>query len=824
VDGICGAPPQAGHESEIGNGGYNGWRQDDYSEMFKTLDRYVIREILPPFFLSVLIFTFILELPPIMEYLEKLVAKGVPWRTAGRILLLLMPQALGLTIPMGLLVGILIGLGRLSADRESVALLACGVSPYRLLRPIMSLALASAAVTMWVMIVAIPHSNQEFRQITFEILSKKVESDVQPRVFFDEFPNWVLYPRDEPEPGQPGWKDVLVAEIRQGNPPKLYMAAGGQLVLDRVNRRVTLLLTNGTSYTTTGTGETQVYRFRDQLAMSLDPETVFPPLDLPPGVNEKTIPELRKTIEEKRLAVLKDPKLNLSPHPEIMAIHSKFSIPTACLVFALIALALGMSVARGGKFGGFVVGVVVIFSYYMIFFVSESAAKGLKIPAEIARWIPNLVMAPIGVIALILRARRTDSGLRLPFRWSAVPQWFEERRRAAAAQSMPGPVVPHPRTAPARRGVVLVVRFPRLPLPRPLLIDRYIGRLYLRVVGICFLGLLGLFYISTFIDKSERIFKGDATGGMVLKLLAFRTPEFVYYIIPLSALLSVLVTMGLLSRTSELTVMKACGVSLYRAAASLLVMSLGFSAVLFGLEQQIMARANRSAEMLDSQIRKRPPRTFSALDRRWVVGRDGAIYHYGYFDHDRGEIAGLTIYKPDPSKWALASQTFLRRALYGDGVWVGDDGWVQDFKVNPPAWKKLAREKLTDVEHPDYFATEQPIAEMMTVPQLRTYVKELAARGFNATPLEVDLHKKIAFPFVTVVMTLLAIPFGVSTGRRGALYGIGLGIVLALSYWILIGAFVALGRGGLLPPIIAGWAPNVLVLGIASYLVLRART
>jgi LPS export ABC transporter permease LptG/LPS export ABC transporter permease LptF len=791
--------------------------------MFKTLDRYVIREILPPFILSVLIFTFILELPPIMQNLERLVAKGVPWRTAGRILLLLMPQALGLTIPMGLLVGILIGLGRLSSDRESVALLACGVSPYRLLRPIMSLALVSAAVTMWVMIVAIPHSNQEFREITFEILSKKVESDIQPRVFFDEFPNWVLYPRDEADLGQPGWKDVLVAEIRQGNPPKLYMAEKGQLVLDRPNRRVTLILTNGTSYTTTGTGETQVYRFLDQLAMNLDPETVFPPLDLPPGVNEKTIPELRKTIEEKRLAVQKDPNLKLSPHPEIMAIHSKFSIPVACLVFALIALALGMSVARDGKFGGFVVGIVVIFSYYMIFFVSESAAKGQKIHAEIARWIPNLVLAPIGLIALVLRARRTDSRLRLPFRWSAVPQWFEQRRKAAAAAARPS-VVSHPQPVVRRRGVVLVIRFPRLPLPRPLLIDRYIGRLYLRVVGICFLGLLGLFYISTFIDKSERIFKGDASTGMVLQLLAFSTPQFVYYVIPLSALLSVLVTIGLLSRTSELTVMKACGVSLYRAAASLLVMSLGFSAVLFGLEQQIMARANRSAEMLDSQIRKRPPRTFSALDRRWVVGRDGSIYHYGYFDHDRGEIAGLTIYKPESKKWALASQTFLRRALYHDGAWFGDDGWVQDFRMKPPTWKKIARERLTDVEHPDYFATEQPIAEMMTVPQLRTYVKELAASGFNATPLEVELQKKIAFPFVTLVMTLLAIPFGVSTGQRGALYGIGLGIVIALCYWILIGAFVALGRGGLLPPAIAGWAPNVLVLGIASYLVLRTRT
>jgi LPS export ABC transporter permease LptG/LPS export ABC transporter permease LptF len=787
--------------------------------MFKTLDRYVIREILPPFFLSVLIFTFILELPPIMDHLEKLVAKGVPWRTVGRILLLLAPQALGLTIPMGLLVGILIGLGRMSSDRESVALLACGVSPYRLLRPIMALGVAATAITLWVMIVSIPHSNQEFRQITFEILSKKVESDVQPRVFFDEFPNWVLYPRDEAEPGRPGWKDVLVAEMNPGGSPKLYLAEHGQLVLDRVNRRVTLLLSNGTSYTTSRTGETQVYRFEDQLALTLDPETVFPPLDLPPGVNEKTIPELQQTIEEKRAAVRRDPALHLSPHPEIMAIHAKFSIPAACLVFALIALALGMSVARDGKFGGFVIGIAVIFTYYVFMFVAESAAKGQRIPPEIARWIPNLVLGPIGIAALIWRARRTETRLplRFPLRLSSVPRWFEQRRAAATpARSASRPAF--------RNRVVLVIRFPRLPLPRPLLLDRYIGRLYLRVVGLCFLGLLGLFYISTFIDKSERIFKGDATAGMVVKLLAFMTPEFVYYIIPLSALLSVLVTFGLLTRSSELTVMKACGVSLYRAAASLLVMSLGFSAVLFGLEQQIMARANRNAEMLDSQIRRRPPRTFSALDRRWVVGRDGAIYHYGFFDHDRGEIAGLTIYDPDEEKWALKSQTFLRRAVFTDGAWYGEDGWSQDFTMNPPAWNRLTRARLENLEPPDYFATEQPIAEMMTVPQLRRYVNELSASGFNATPLEVELHKKIAFPFVTLVMTLLAIPFGVSSGRRGALYGIGLGIVIALIYWILIGAFVALGRGGLLPPTLAGWAPNILVLGIGGYLLLRART
>ena len=94
----------------------------------------------------------------------------------------------------------------------------------------------------------------------------------------------------------------------------------------------------------------------------------------------------------------------------------------------------------------------------------------------------------------------------------------------------------------------------------------------------------------------------------------------------------------------------------------------------------------------------------------------------------------------------------------------------------------------------------------------------------NIVPLSVELQRKLAFPFVTFVMTLLAVPFGVSTGRRGALYGIGLAIVIALTYWIVMSAFVAIGKGGLLPPTLAAWAPNIMVLGVAGFLFLQART
>ena len=115
--------------------------------MLRKIDRYVIRETIPPFLLSLVIFTFLLEIPPVMRDLEMLVAKGVSWQVAGRIVMTLIPQALGLTIPMALLTGLLIGLGRLSADRETVALLACGVSPHRLLRPVMLMATVCAAAT-----------------------------------------------------------------------------------------------------------------------------------------------------------------------------------------------------------------------------------------------------------------------------------------------------------------------------------------------------------------------------------------------------------------------------------------------------------------------------------------------------------------------------------------------------------------------------------------------------------------------------------------------------------------------------------------------------
>jgi LPS export ABC transporter permease LptG/LPS export ABC transporter permease LptF len=790
----------------------------------RTLDRYVLREILPPFVLSLLILTFVLTLPPVMKQLEQLVAKGVTWGVAAKMILLLVPSSMGLTIPIATLVAILIALGRLSGDRESVALLACGVSPYRLLRPILLFATVTCAATAYVMFEAIPDANQAFRDISWSIISKKVENDIHPRVFFEDFPGYVLYMRDAAPGGE--WKDVMVADTTKPEETTMTLAARGRVFLNREERRVDLILTDGTRYLSGREGQSQVYRFLDKAFISVSAEQIFGRQQIPRTVSEKTIADLQADGQAK----LNRKEGALSPHPEIIYLQQKFSIPAACFVFAIVGLALGLSSAREGKMGAFVIGFLVVFAYYAIMEIAAAQTRGhyhvieeahqLRtasfLNAHLARWWPNVVLGLFGAGALVWRARFAHRGLpaTLPL---TLPRFAERWRR-------PQPTVtpaPNPAGAGNKR-VVVVIRLPRLRMPGPGLLDRYVTTLYARVLGVTFLGLLGLFYISAFLDKSEKIFKGDATLGTVLTFLLYSTPLFVYFIVPLAALLSVLVTFGLLARSSELTVMKACGISLYRIAAPVVVMSLFGTAVLFGLEQRVLAESNRKAEATDRIIRNLPPQNLNPLNRRWVVARDGSIYHYGYYDSANSTLTNLSIYSIAPNAWKLEKLTHAATVEFRDGRWNARKGWVRDFSTS--ARYEAFTHKILRLEPPDYFATSAPVAELMTVPELRKHIADLSESGVNVTPLSVELQRKIAFPFVTVVMSLLAVPFGVTTGRRGALYGIGIGIVLALAYWILLHVFLAIGGAGLLPPFLAGWSANIIVAGAAAYLLLNTKT
>jgi len=358
-------------------------------------------------------------------------------------------------------------------------------------------------------------------------------------------------------------------------------------------------------------------------------------------------------------------------------------------------------------------------------------------------------------------------------------------------------------------------------------------RTHIRVVALTFFGLLSLFYISDFFALSEKLLKGTATPSTLMQFFLYKTPQYAYYCIPLSVLIGALVTIGILTKNSELIVMRACGISLYRSAVPLLVFAAAAGGLIFLVEENVLAYANQRAESINHVMRGGSPQTFNVLNRKWMVGRDGVFYNYIYFDPRARELNGFSVFRFAPKAWRLQSRTFYRNLTVSGGstgeesavAWTGRSGWTREFDRGPNdrAFTLLPTGQV-QLEPPQFFVAEQQEADRMTYGQLRRYIAELRSSGYNVVPYEVELHRKLSFPFVTLIMTFIAVPFAVTTGRRGALYGIGMGIVIAIAYWTATSVFAAIGSGGLVMPLLAAWAPNVLFGLGAAGLLLTVRT
>ncbi len=780
----------------------------------RIFDRYVVREVVLPFILSLLLLTFLLIIPPILRDAYPLIAKGVDVWIVARVLVLLLPQALAISIPMAVLLGLLIALGRLSADREFVAMQSCGVSIYRLLRPITVIALLATVGTAYITMIARPDANQAFRELVFKEVASRVESKIQPRVLFTDFPSRVLYVRDVDV--NHVMHDVLFADTSRPGSTTISFAREGRFIIDRAHQLVQLQLSNGMQHTTMSAHpeEYQGTQF-EQLNLSLDAQTVFKqaPNRNPP---EMSIPELRETVAKTK------PTDDLSIAAKYM-LHYNYSIPIACCVLALVALGLGVSNRKGGTLASFAIGFIVVFAYYVLMYMGRAAAFGRVLNPSVAPWISPLVIGIAGLVLLVWRARSTDRPMFI--------NWSVARASSAKAANEIDDTTPSNTAARPLSGT-LPIGVPGLKL-----LDVYTSRQYVQVFVLSILSALGIFYIATFIDLADKLFRGSATTWMLLRFFYYQTPQFLYYIVPIAALVGTLVTIGVMTKNSELIVMRACGLSLYRAATPLVIFAILAAVGLFGLQELVLARANRQADRLEGTIRGWPSQEPSAVNR-WIASSSGDIYHYDLFDPAAERFVRFTKYHLDRDGWRLSDVTFADTvespgAIVDEDLhqWTAQRGWIRTLNTTrvgetlKPAvtYAPFDARPLT-LEAPEYFKAELPDPVKMNFRQLRAYIQQLRASGSPTISAIVQLQRKVAFPFATVIMALLAVPFAVTTGRRGAMYGIGIGIALSIGYWVIFQVFTAMGEGGVLTPTLAAWAPNLLFGVAAIYMTLTVRT
>lgn len=789
---------------------------------FSLLDRYVVAEVLPPTGLGLLLFTFILLLNHITQLTGILIARGADVQTVVRIFVNLMPSILALTIPMAFLLGVLLAFGRLASDSEIIALRAGGVSAIQLLKPVVALSLLAGSLTFYVVAVALPAANQAFREVFYALVVSKARTAVRPRVFTDDLiPGMVLYVSDvSAETGQ--WTNVFIHDARDPQRPRVITARTGSLYIDRASERIELRLRRGAShiFSLQDPSEYSEQAFRE-LDAPIDFAALFPKLNLGKGDREMTLAELDATIS--RMRAEGRPK---DADPYAVEWHKKFAIAGACIVFGLLGVGLSLGSRREARSAAFALSIVVFFVYYVFIRLGEQAGDTHMAPPALAMWAANVVLGGIALGLLALNQRQAAFDPLEPSQYlGLLPRMTRARRGAAPAR-------------PRRRAVV-VVRLPRLSLPLPGLLDRYVARAYLGHLVLILIGFYAVFLLAHFMDIFDDIQQHRVKGILVMHFYAFYSPFVAYMMLPVATLVGPLVTFGILTRRNEITAMKAGGVSVYRAVLPVLAAGALASATLFLAGEYLLPATNKIADRDFDVIKGRPPQSSSLQERRWILGSDQRIYNYDYMTgasaaaakNEETALYGLSVFDVEAKSWSLRDRIFAARARWTEfkekrdvpGYYELERGWRRGFGPNG-AFKSFDLARTREIEPPSYFWREAPESDTMRYDELRTHIASLEARGLDVTKLRVQLERKLAFPVVCLVMTLIGVAFSFAVGKKGALYGIGISILIAIVYWGCLGIFEALGNNALLPAPLAAWAPNVLFGAAGLYLMLTLET
>lgn len=799
--------------------------------MRSRLTRYILTEILGPLGLGFLVYTFILLIRFLFASAEMIIRRGLPVSIVGELLLYTLPNIVVLTLPMSLLFGTLIAVGRLSSDSELIAMRACGVSLLTLYRPILILSGVLTLLNTFLMVYVLPWGNHSLQVLRLEIATQTVSQQVEPRVFYEEWEGKVVYVFEVP-PGSKRWKGVFLAEASQADANnQITIADWGQILVDDAGERVVLRLFNAIRHKVDLNAPDR-YEISRHKRLDLVLEDRFTSeqkakISVSKGIRELTLEELRDVLSDPTAL---DEQRNLA----LVEIHKKFSIPVACMVFGLFALPLGINNRRGGKASGFAMSIGVIVLYYIMLSNGEEAARYGRIPAWLAMWSPNILMAGAGVFLLIRRNR--DKSLLL----SHIDRWIREDvwsgllfiKRVSRTRRQDARQVERrkrPRQAPQ-----VVLRLPHLRSLRivslflPNILDRYVARLFAWVFMLVLLSGVSLFIIFDLSENIDEILKNKVGLGLVLNYYKYMSLQMLYEIAPILVLVTTLMTFSLLARTNEITACKALGMSLYRLARPALVSALLVTFFCGYLEQAVLPASNEKvAKLKDRMHGRETARTYRRADRQWLFGRGRYIYNYIHYDPQQSSLQRLQVFDFD-DQHRLTQRLFAESAKYaGDDAWVFSNGWARSFSggVNVTGYTRFQEPKIVRYpETPDYFDSEIRPPEQMRYGELKEYIHELRESGQAVPELQVELQNKIALPVTSLIMALVALPFAFRLGRQGALYGIGISIVLGIVFLGIFAFFSKLGEAGALPPAVAVWTPGAVFALLSGYLFLGVRT
>ncbi len=781
----------------------------------RILSRTIFREILSSAALGAFLFTFVLFLRNLDRLFALLVRSSATPTVVAKLFLFAIPATIPFSLPLGVLVGVLIALSRMSADGEITAMRAAGVPSVSVVRPVLAFSTCGLIITAIASLWITPLTLKLTSDIAKNLAAAQLTTDIQARIFEEQFPNTVLYVDEVVTGVQVVWHRMMLADVTtsedleaqhrdRGEGPKITIAEEAVVTPDPERNRIQLNMK----------GVHTTYRDKDGHVISeVTPEGIYAleaqkpsDLHLNHEVSEVDTGPLYKRVYRNRSKLTQDEWVEAA-----IEFHKRFAIPFACILLALVGIPLGVSSRKGGKSTAFVLTVLLAFLYYTgLISLIGLAKKGTLTPA-VAVWLPDAIFAVVGLVLLLRLERPGDRDIIGAIRamFGVVASKFKRKKSVAGRFSL---------------SIESLRRFGL----RPMLIDAYVLNGFVFYFVVVLAALVLLTEVFTFFELVSDMIKNQIAMSTMIDYLYNLAPKLIYDETPLSVVMASLICFTVLTKNNEVTAFKAGGVSVHRLTVPVLFAAAVISTLLFTFDHYYIPGANRRQEALRSEIKKKPIQTYLRPDRQWVYGMGPRIYNYRYLDPREAIMSKVNIYEFASRDFRLIHQISAERAVWEPNLktWIFVKGLsnITDGHNNehPSLFAQESFKEL--VEPPTWFVKEEKQYKEMNFRELSRYIRELKASGLDTIRLQVQWHKKFAVPLFALIMAVLSSPFAFIAGRRGAMTGVGISLCITIAYFTVGTLFEQIGDLGQLPPAMAAWSPDVIFLLAGLYFMARMKT
>jgi lipopolysaccharide export system permease protein len=359
------------------------------------------------------------------------------------------------------------------------------------------------------------------------------------------------------------------------------------------------------------------------------------------------------------------------------------------------------------------------------------------------------------------------------------------------------------------------------------LLDRYLLRTFAITAAYCLILFFMLFVIVDIFNDLDEILKQGASLKIIISYYFYLMPAIIVQIVPIATLVSLLYVLSNFNRHNEIVALKASGISSLQILSPYLFMGLLISFSVFLLNEKAVPQATITSTAIREGLIEKGKKTFAerSINNVTVFGAGNRMIYAREYEILARTLHDVVILYEGPSQ-TLKSKMTAKKAIFEDDHWVFRDAMKYQLSrtgdiVGEPIFSK---ELQLDIEEkPEDFIREASQVEFMSARQLKAYIDKFKGGSKKLVRrLSVDMHYKIAFPFISFVVMLIGAPLAMRTERGRGMVGIGTSLGIVLLYYAVHSICLALGKGGLLSPFLAAWLANILFAAIGIYLIKEA--